>query len=62
MQHEIACVDIHPIGTKSPRANLVAVGLWTDMSVRVLRLPKLEEVVNEVIGEGVLFIAYMYLL
>jgi len=52
MEHEIACLSIRPIGTSGPRANLVAVGLWTDISVRLLRLPNLDEMAKEVIGGG----------
>ncbi|XP_014225976.1 DNA damage-binding protein 1 [Trichogramma pretiosum] len=49
LQHEVACLDITPLdGTND--AKLVAVGLWTDISVRVLTLPNLEEINKELLG------------
>ncbi|XP_063230961.1 DNA damage-binding protein 1 [Bacillus rossius redtenbacheri] len=50
MEHEVACLDITPLQEGVARAELVAVGLWTDISVRVLRLPSLEEVNREFLG------------
>ncbi|KJE89467.1 UV-damaged DNA binding protein, variant [Capsaspora owczarzaki ATCC 30864] len=43
MDHEIACVDITPIGGQ-PLSQVCAVGLWTDITVRVLSVPTLEQV------------------
>ena len=34
------------------RADLVAVGLWTDISVRVLKLPSCEQLFVEMLGGG----------
>ena len=34
------------------RADLVAVGLWTDISVRVLKLPGCEQLFVEMLGGG----------
>ena len=37
------------------KSDLVAAGLWTDISVRLLRLPNLEEVTKVKLGGGRLF-------
>eukprot|EP00051_Salpingoeca_urceolata_P028390 m.486586 g.486586 ORF g.486586 m.486586 type:complete len:1102 (+) comp24511_c0_seq1:335-3640(+) len=57
MEHEVACVDISPTATSagpddtSGKASLCAVGLWTDISVRLLRLnDSLTETHKELIG------------
>ncbi|KAJ8968134.1 hypothetical protein NQ317_007859, partial [Molorchus minor] len=47
---EVACLDISPIGENSTTSDLVAVGLWTDISARVLRLPDLSEATKELLG------------
>ncbi|CAH2046047.1 unnamed protein product, partial [Iphiclides podalirius] len=39
MEEEVACLDLGPGGDEA----LLGVGLWTDISVRVLRLPDLRE-------------------
>lgn len=47
---EVACLDISLLNTKTNKAELVAVGLWTDISVSVLTLPGLETLNNEKLG------------
>ncbi|XP_019874533.2 DNA damage-binding protein 1 [Aethina tumida] len=47
---EIACLDISPLGEGKQRSDVVAVGLWTDISVRILRLPDLTEATKEMLG------------
>ncbi|KAI4468317.1 dna repair/rna processing cpsf family [Holotrichia oblita] len=47
---EVACLDISPLGEGVVRSDLVAVGLWTDMSARILRLPDLIESTKESLG------------
>ncbi|XP_018327485.1 DNA damage-binding protein 1 [Agrilus planipennis] len=47
---EPACLDISPLGEGATRSNLVAVGLWTDISARILRLPDLIEAYKENLG------------
>ncbi|GJP48061.1 hypothetical protein CLOM_g7334 [Closterium sp. NIES-68] len=61
LEHEIACLDVSTLTDDNsmadgtvPRAGLAAVGMWTDMSIRVLRLPGLEEVHKEVLGGDVI--------
>ncbi|CAH3044667.1 unnamed protein product [Porites lobata] len=50
MEHEVACLDITPTFESNTRADLVAVGLWTDISVRVLKLPGCEQLFIEMLG------------
>lgn len=52
MEHEVACVDITPLREGSDRAELCAVGLWTDISARVLRLPTFDSLNVEMLGGG----------
>ncbi|KAF7990593.1 hypothetical protein HCN44_000398 [Aphidius gifuensis] len=49
LEHEVACLDISPLDN-SIEANIVAVGLWTDISIRILTLPNLEEINKELLG------------
>lgn len=49
---EIACLDISPLGENITRSELVAVGLWTDISCRILRIPDLSEAMKEPLGGG----------
>ena len=65
LDHEVACLDISPLGKQGEqggeddnKASFGAVGMWIDMSVRVLSLPSLEEYTRHVLsassgGEGV---------
>lgn len=50
LEHEVACLDVTPLQEGSNKAEIVAVGLWTDISARILRLPGLEEVNREFLG------------
>nr|CAD7595538.1 unnamed protein product [Timema genevievae] len=50
LEHEVACLDATPLLEGSLRAEVVAVGLWTDISARILRLPSLEELTKEFLG------------
>ncbi|PNF36443.1 DNA damage-binding protein 1 [Cryptotermes secundus] len=50
LEHEVACLDVTPLQEGSRKAEIVAVGLWTDISARILRLPGLEEVNREFLG------------
>lgn len=51
MEHEVACLDVSPLWEED-MASVVAVGLWTDISARVLALPSLEENAKEFLGGG----------
>lgn len=50
LPHEVACLDISVLDTKLEKANLIAVGLWTDISVTILKVPTLEVLNNEKLG------------
>ncbi|WOL16215.1 DNA damage-binding protein 1 [Canna indica] len=50
LEYEISCLDINPIGSNSNYSSLAAVGMWTDISVRIFSLPNLELLVKENLG------------
>ncbi|XP_013110760.1 DNA damage-binding protein 1 [Stomoxys calcitrans] len=50
LEYEVACLDITPLGEGKTRSNLLAVGLWTDISAVVLTLPNLEICHTEKLG------------
>jgi DNA damage-binding protein 1 len=49
MDHEIACLDIAPANDTFV-TNVCAVGLWTDLTIRLLSLPELESLKTEYLG------------
>ena len=51
MEHEVACIDITPLRGDS-EAHICAVGLWTDISARILKLPNFESLHKEMLGGG----------
>lgn len=50
LEYEIACLDVSPLEEKATRSDIVAVGLWTDISVCLLKLPSLEKIHTEKLG------------
>ena len=52
MEYEVACVDVTPLAEGRDQADLCAVGLWTDVSVRLLQLPSLTPVHTQLLGGG----------
>ncbi|KAL5007237.1 hypothetical protein ScPMuIL_016043 [Solemya velum] len=48
--YEVACVDITPLKEGSEKSSLCAVGFWTDISARVLKLPNFESLHVEMLG------------
>ena len=61
MEHEVACLDLTPMtsgsggeGEGGVDAAFAVVGLWTDLSLRVLSLPSLVEVSRAVVGGEVI--------
>lgn len=63
MPHEISCLNINPVGVEGSKAKMCAVGLWTDISVKILALPGFEEIRSvpiegEVIPRSVLFYTF----
>lgn len=54
----MSCLDMSPVSnvdSKDEKSEFVAVGLWTDISARILKLPNLEELCREQLGGGQLF-------
>lgn len=63
LEYEISCLDINPVGDDPDRSHLAAVGMWTDISVRIFSLPNLELITKENLGgeiipRSVLFCAF----
>ena len=52
MPHEVACVDISPLVGRE-KAGFLAVGMWTEISVKVLRVPSLELLHTQLLGGGI---------
>lgn len=50
LENEVACLDITPLTEGDEKSTLCAVGLWTDISIRILSLPSLEQLQKENIG------------
>ena len=53
MPHEVACVDISPLVGRE-KAGFLAVGMWTEISVKVLRVPSLELLHTQLLGGGII--------
>ncbi len=53
LEHEIACLDLGSLhNNNGDNADICAVGLWNDISARILTLPNLEQVFNEQLKGG----------
>jgi DNA damage-binding protein 1 len=52
LEHDVACMDISLLDVGTERASIAAVGLCTDNSARILKLPSLEELNKEHFGGG----------
>ncbi|KAK3204520.1 hypothetical protein Dsin_018566 [Dipteronia sinensis] len=50
LEYEISCLDINPIGDNPISSQLAAVGMWTDISVRIFSLPDLNLITKENLG------------
>ena len=49
---EVACLDISPLGEGAVGSEFIAVGLWTDITARILRIPDMSEATKEYLGGG----------
>ncbi|KAL0310520.1 UNVERIFIED_CONTAM: DNA damage-binding protein 1 [Sesamum angustifolium] len=47
LEYDISCLDINPIGDNLNYSQLAAVGMWTDISVRIFSLPDLNLITKE---------------
>eukprot|EP01114_Cavostelium_apophysatum_P022802 TRINITY_DN8377_c0_g1_i1.p1 TRINITY_DN8377_c0_g1~~TRINITY_DN8377_c0_g1_i1.p1 ORF type:complete len:965 (-),score=280.18 TRINITY_DN8377_c0_g1_i1:487-3381(-) len=55
LEHEIACVNISPLGDSHEiKSKVSAVGMWTDISVRLLEVPSLKLITKESLGGEVI--------
>lgn len=52
MEHEVACMDLTPLREGEEKSHLCAIGLWTDISARVLSLPDFNSLHVEMLGGG----------
>lgn len=50
LEYEISCLDINPIGENASYSQIAAVGMWTDISVRIFSLPDLNLITKEHLG------------
>uniref|UniRef100_A0A7N0V492 DNA damage-binding protein 1 n=1 Tax=Kalanchoe fedtschenkoi TaxID=63787 RepID=A0A7N0V492_KALFE len=50
LEYDISCLDINPIGEDLSFSQIAAVGMWTDISVRIFSLPDLNLVTKEQLG------------
>ena len=53
LDYEVACIDLSPLeeGEEEPgKTSVASIGLWTDISVRLVKLPSLEEITKEYLG------------
>ncbi|TKY44495.1 DNA damage-binding protein 1 [Spatholobus suberectus] len=63
LEYEISCLDINPIAENPSHTHLAAVGMWTEISVRIFSLPDLdlttkEQLGGEIIPRSVLLCAF----
>ncbi|KAL0699191.1 hypothetical protein Bca4012_055313 [Brassica carinata] len=63
LEYEVSCLDINPTGDNPNYSQLAAVGMWTDISVRIFVLPDLtlitkEQLGGEIIPRSVLLCAF----
>lgn len=50
LEYEVSCLDINPIGENPNQSHLAAVGMWTEISVRIFSLPDLNLITKEHLG------------
>lgn len=50
LEHEIACVNINNFADTTKPASVCAVGMWTDITVRLLSVPTLDTILKEPLG------------
>jgi hypothetical protein len=50
--HEVACIDVTSLSDDGLKADICAVGLWTDISARLLKIPDLSTIHTEMLGGG----------
>jgi DNA damage-binding protein 1 len=53
LEHDIACLDVTPVGSKTERSDAVAVGTW-GMEAQILTLPGLKPLFKEALPTDVI--------
>ncbi|CAF4596571.1 unnamed protein product, partial [Rotaria sp. Silwood2] len=54
LPYNIACLDVTPLNSQEERTNLCVVGLWTQISVWIYRLPTLDVLHKEPLTSGMM--------
>ena len=54
LDFQVSCLDITPF-SNFERTDYVALGLWTDMSIKIVRVPDFKELHYEKLGGGIKF-------
>jgi len=54
LDYEIACIDINPLNESQDSTELCCIGLWTEISVRILHLPDFAELHKEMLGGDII--------
>lgn len=52
LPYNVACLDVTPLNSNEERSSLCAVGLWTQISVWIYRLPTLDVLHKESLSSG----------
>lgn len=50
LPNQVACLDVTPLDEQETKSDLIAVGLWTEMSAVILSLPDLNIICTEKLG------------
>ncbi|GFS39733.1 damaged DNA binding protein 1A [Actinidia rufa] len=50
LEYEVSCLDMNPIGENPNYSQLAAVGMWTDITVRIFSIPDMNLVTKENLG------------
>lgn len=54
LEYEAACIDLTPLADDETKSAIACVGLWTDITIRLLQLPNLEEIGKEALGGDII--------
>ena len=58
LENEVACIDVSPLQNKD-RADFCAIGMWNDVSVKLLALPDLKCIYTEQLAGGSLVVVFV---
>ena len=56
LENEVVCIDLTPLedGGTTTRTSVASLELWSDIGVRLVKLPSLEEITREYLGGEIL--------